>query len=68
MNDTSRHALSVLSDFKNWSESDKDKFVHYIMGELDGEEKARKEIMSKLKELGISVPDNLFSKNASAVT
>ncbi len=64
MNDTSRHALSVLSDFKNWSESDKDKFVHYIMGELDGEEKARKEISLKLKKMGISVPDSVFSQSA----
>lgn len=60
MKDKSNHALSLLSNYKNWSDSDKDKFVHYIMGELDGEAKAKKEISLRLKQLGISVPDSVF--------
>lgn len=60
MNENSKHALSLLSNYKNWSDSDKDKFVHYIMGELDGEAKAKKEISSRLKQLGIAVPDSVF--------
>lgn len=60
MDDKSNHALSLLSNYKNWSDSDKDKFVHYIMGELDGEAKAKKEISSRLKQLGITVPDSVF--------
>jgi len=65
MRDKSNHALSILSDYKNWSDADKDKFVHYIMGELDGAAKAKKDLSSKLKQLGIAVPESVFT---SAVT
>jgi len=64
MNEAKNHALSIASRFKTWSDADKEKFVHYLMGEVDGEEKARKEISLKLKKMGISVPDSVFSQSA----